>query len=237
MHNEHTHNMYLCTAAAILRLFASGPRGASVLIVGPCDAGKTTLFLQLRDRSIGNGTVASMKENEADIKLPSDKPSARPIHIIDIPGHPRLKTVFDVHAPSARGIIFLVDSVDFMPKKAEVAEQLYDVITHPVIAGRRLPVLLACNKADAGAKAHTVDFIRKRLEKEIDAMRSTRGALGGDGAASQAALLAGTSGEVFSFESLGTVGKGPVVSCASVSSLDTGGVTDVETFLRRCVKA
>lgn len=227
----------LCLTAVTLHLFASGPRGASVLIVGPSDAGKTTLFLQLRDRSTGKGTVASMQPNEADIKLPSDKPSARPIHIIDIPGHPRLRTVFDVHAPSARGVVFLVDSVDFMPKKSEVAEQLYDVITHPVIAGRRVPVLLACNKADAGVKAHTVDFIRKRLEKEIDTMRSTRGALGGDGAASQAALLAGASGESFSFERLGMVGKGPVVSCAAVSALDAGGVADVEAFMRKCVKA
>ena len=103
-------------------MFASGPRGAAVLIVGPCDAGKTTLFLQLRDRATGNGTVASMQPNEADVKFLSDKPSARPIHIVDIPGHPRLRHVFDVHAPSARGVVFVVDSVDFMPKKAEVAE-------------------------------------------------------------------------------------------------------------------
>lgn len=222
---------------AILRVFASGPRGVAVLIVGPCDAGKTTLFLQLRDRSTGKGTVASMHPNEADVKLPYDKASARPIHVVDIPGHPRLRHVFDVHAPSARGVVFLVDSVDFMPKKAEVAEQLYDVLTHPVIAGRRLPVLLACNKADAGAKAHTVDFIRKRLEKEIDGMRSTRGALGGDGAASQAAALSSGSGGLFTFEALATVGKGPIVTCAAVSAVDSGGISDVEAFLRRCVPA
>ena len=80
------------------------------------------MFLQLRDRATGNGTVASMQPNEADVKFLSDKPSARPIHIVDIPGHPRLRHVFDVHAPSARGVVFVVDSVDFMPKKAEVAE-------------------------------------------------------------------------------------------------------------------
>ena len=111
------------------------------------------------------------------------------------------------------------------------------MLTHPVIAGRRLPVLVACNKADAGAKAHTVDFIRKRLEKEIDGMRSTRGALGGDNAASQAAILSSAPGEAFTFESLATVGKGPVVSCAAVSALDSGGVKDVENFLRKCVPA
>lgn len=42
------------------------------------------------------------------------------------------------------------------------------MLAHPAVARRRLPVLLACNKMDMGARAHTVDFIRKRLEKEID---------------------------------------------------------------------
>ena len=46
--------------------------------------------------------------------------------------------------------------------------QLYDLLAHPAVGRRRLPVLLACNKADMGERAHTVDFIRKRLEKEID---------------------------------------------------------------------
>jgi hypothetical protein len=31
-------------------------------------------------------------------------------------------------------------------------------------------VLLACNKQDMGSKAHTVEFIRKRLERELDAV-------------------------------------------------------------------
>ena len=45
--------------------------------------------------------------------------------------------------------------------------QLYEVLAHRSVAGRRLPVLLAANKSDAGIKAHTVDFIRKRLEREL----------------------------------------------------------------------
>lgn len=186
---------------------------------------------------MGAGTVASMRPNEAEVTLPGDKPSARPARLVDIPGHPRLRSTFDVHAPSARGVVFLVDSVDFMPKKAEVAEQLYDLLTHPVVGGRRLPVLLACNKADAGARAHTVDFIRKRLEKEIDGMRGTRGALGGDDAAAAAAALASPApGEAFSFEGLARA-RGPVVTAVACSALDAGGVADVAAFIRRCVPA
>ena len=45
--------------------------------------------------------------------------------------------------------------------------QLYEVLAHKSVTGMRIPVLLAANKADAGVRSHTVDFIRKRLEKEL----------------------------------------------------------------------
>ena len=35
------------------------------------------------------------------------------------------------------------------------------------LGGRKLPVLLAANKADHGAKAHSPDFVRRRLEREL----------------------------------------------------------------------
>ncbi len=44
-----------------------------MLIVGPCDAGKTTLFLQLRDGTTHSGTVASMQENMGEFALSTEK--------------------------------------------------------------------------------------------------------------------------------------------------------------------
>lgn len=63
-----------------------------------------------------------MQSNESIIRLRNDKPNAHPVKVIDIPGHPRLRREFDKLASHARGIVFVVDSVDFMPKKTEVAE-------------------------------------------------------------------------------------------------------------------
>lgn len=113
--------------------------------------------------------------------------------------------------------------------------QLFDVLTHPVVAGRRLPILLACNKADLGSKAHTTQFIRKILEREIDAMRSTRRSLAGDEAGTTDVL--GPPGESFSFQTPSGRSRSPVVTFASVSAVDSGGVKDVETFIRRCIPA
>lgn len=60
------------------------------------------------------------------------------------------------------------------PSGLQVAEQLYDVLASKAISSRQMPVLLLANKADCGAKAHSVEFIRKRLEKALDQLRTTR---------------------------------------------------------------
>lgn len=57
----------------MLKRLVGGPRGSVVLLVGPCDAGKTTLFHQLVEGSTHLGTVASMQANEASGLLASEK--------------------------------------------------------------------------------------------------------------------------------------------------------------------
>ena len=48
-----------------------------------------------------------------------------------------------------------------------LCRQLIEILNHPYVRKRRIPLVIACNKSDEGAKAHTVDFVRKRLEKEM----------------------------------------------------------------------
>jgi signal recognition particle receptor subunit beta len=44
------------------------------------------------------------------------------VHLVDVPGHPRVRRGFQAHLPSARGVVFVLDSVDFLPHKTETAE-------------------------------------------------------------------------------------------------------------------
>lgn len=53
----------------IIRSAAGGRGGAPVVVAGPCNAGKTTLFFQLRDGSTHLGTVASMQENSSSVRV------------------------------------------------------------------------------------------------------------------------------------------------------------------------
>ncbi len=147
--------------------------------------------------------------------------------MVDIPGHPRMfSRLLSEHADRTRGIIFVVDSVDFMPQKEQIAEQLYDVLAHPVISGRRLPVLLACNKSDCGTKAHTMEFIRKRLEKAIDQLRSSRSAMSDDSKRNE---VLGRADEAFSFAGLAKA-HGARLSVTDLSALE-GQIQSVQQFL------
>ncbi len=55
----------------------------------------------------------------------------------------------------------------FADVQVEAAEELFEVLTHPSIAKRRVPILLACNKMDLETQAHSIDFVRRTLEKQV----------------------------------------------------------------------
>lgn len=103
-------------------------------------------------------------------------------------------------------------------------ESSLQVISDPMLQRRGVPLLLVCNKTDEGAKAHTTDFVRKRLEKELEALRGTRATLG-EGAP-QGGRIA-REGEAFTFVGL----RSPRVSVAGGSAL-TGDLNEVLEFLR-----
>lgn len=185
------------------RFLRKDSAGWSVLLVGPCDAGKTALFLRLvKGGEEMRSTVTSMQPNEGMASLGNEKRC----HVIDLPGHPRLQSFFHNHVTKAKGVVMVVDSMDFNASKDEAARHMYSLLTSPVIRGRGIPIVVACNKSDGGAKAHSVDFIRKRLEKLIyDMYMSDTGNSGLDSIGNEEErehnILTG-SGETFTFSDL-----------------------------------
>ncbi|CAI9099702.1 OLC1v1036562C1 [Oldenlandia corymbosa var. corymbosa] len=84
---------------------------------GLSGSGKTVLFYQLRDGSSHQGTVTSVEPNEGIFVLHSEaikKLKIKPIHVVDVPGHSRLRTKLDDYVPKAAGIVFDVDAVEFL---------------------------------------------------------------------------------------------------------------------------
>ncbi|KAA8550188.1 hypothetical protein F0562_001872 [Nyssa sinensis] len=218
--------------ALFLLLFRLFKRTASNIIVlaGLSGSGKTVLFYQLRDGSSHQGTMTSMEPNEGTFVLHSEmtkKGKIKPVHIVDVPGHSRLRPKLDEFGPQAAGIVFVVDALEFLPNCRAASEYLYDILTWATIVKKKIPVLILCNKVDR-VTAHSKEFIRKQLEKEIDKLRASRTAISAADIANEYTL--GVAGEPFSFSQCHSK-----VTVAEASGL-TGDVSQLEQFIREHVK-
>ncbi|KAM0974056.1 hypothetical protein ACFX2I_017161 [Malus domestica] len=146
---------------------------AQKLISGHSGCGKIVLFYQLRDGSSHQGTVTSMEPNDGYFVLHSENSKGgkeNHVHLIDVPGHSRLRAQLD----------------DFLPQAAGIA----------TVVRKKIPVLILYNKTDK-VTAHIKEFIRKQLEKEIEKLRASRSAISAADIANDFTL--GVPGEVFSF--------------------------------------
>jgi hypothetical protein len=52
------------------------------------------------------------------------KGKIKPVHIVDVPGHARLRPKLDDFLPKACGLVFVVDALDFMPHLRSAAEYI-----------------------------------------------------------------------------------------------------------------
>lgn len=142
-----------------------------VLIFGLSDAGKTLLYCRLVV-SKRMHTYTSLKENTACIDLKNKKS----LRLIDLPGNDRLRMkLLDDFKHLARGVIFVIDSLNFSREIRDVAELLYTILSDNIINQNRVPFLIVCNKQDE-AMAKGSKVIQNQLEKEINTLRITRSA-------------------------------------------------------------
>eukprot|EP00252_Welwitschia_mirabilis_P021662 TRINITY_DN5611_c0_g1_i1.p1 TRINITY_DN5611_c0_g1~~TRINITY_DN5611_c0_g1_i1.p1 ORF type:complete len:279 (-),score=42.06 TRINITY_DN5611_c0_g1_i1:276-1013(-) len=202
----------------------------TILLTGLSGAGKTVLFYQLRDGSVHQGTVTSMEPNEDCFILHSEKlkkGKIKPIHVVDLPGHSRLRSKLDEFLSQAAGIVFLVDALDFLQNSRGTAEYLYDILTRAFVVKKKIPVLIFCNKVDR-VTAHSKEFIRKQLEKEIEKLRISRSAISEADITNEVTL--GLQGQTFTFSQC--LNKVAVVDGSAL----TGDISEVEQFIREHVK-
>lgn len=152
----------------------------SILLCGQDGAGSTSAYLLLKNKSLGLGTVTSMIENESEVEI-SSRGDANgggiKVNVIDIPGHAKIRNRFyDRFLPRAKAIVFFVDGVEFSTNKRDVADHLYNeiLIEYDNVRSKRIPILIACNKMDKTESCSPASFVKKRLESEIEIIRTTR---------------------------------------------------------------
>ncbi|KAG2178105.1 hypothetical protein INT43_003358 [Umbelopsis isabellina] len=164
-------------AIGLTFIFQKKASNSTYLVLGPTDAGKTALFTRLRYNK-RTPTITSMKENEAILELVNDDGTPitkKPIQLIDVPGHERLRFRYTDFLPITRGVIFVVDSTTIGRSARSTAEYLYDVLANQHTSKSNIPILVACNKTDLFTALPT-SKIQTLLEAEINRLRATKSA-------------------------------------------------------------
>lgn len=54
--------------------------------------------------------------------FPYQKRKIKPVHLVDVPGHSRLRPKLDEYLPKAAGIVFVVDALEFLPNCRAASE-------------------------------------------------------------------------------------------------------------------
>ncbi|KAM7357098.1 signal recognition particle receptor beta [Cochliomyia hominivorax] len=148
----------------ILRKRSSARR--DFLLTGINEAGKSSIFMRVLHNKFPE-TFTSIKENVGDYKI-----GGLTGRLVDIPGHYRVRDkCFDEYKKTAKGIIFVLDSVTVQKDIRDVADALYTILTDP--ATLPCSFLVLCNKQDL-ATAKSVQVIKTSLEKEMNIIRDTR---------------------------------------------------------------
>ncbi|TFK42300.1 signal recognition particle receptor beta subunit-domain-containing protein [Crucibulum laeve] len=167
----------------------SSSKGNALLLVGPPDAGKTSILFSLVYRQT-LPTHTSMQTNTSVLTLGEEK---RTIQIVDVPGHPRIRDQFNEHMADARAIAFVVDASTVSRNGAAVAEHLHHIL-HALTSlppSQTLPSLvILAHKADllkgtstsANSSTLAINRVKTILERELEKRRvSQSGGVGVEG--------------------------------------------------------
>jgi len=182
---------------------AKGPKASAVLLTGPPNAGKTALFLTLKDGKVHTGTTTSMQPNEADFTaVKYDDESAPALHYIDYPGDASLGYRLPDYYPVAKVIVFLIDANDKKSIEREAAEAMYRILTSPEIVEQSPSIIVACNKCDL-ILASKPPLLKKLFETELQKLTKTQGQAEDavtDDADAKESIPLGIDGENFEFD-------------------------------------
>nr|CDS16679.1 signal recognition particle receptor beta [Echinococcus granulosus] len=168
----------------LLAYFCIGStRRSTVLITGPCDAGKTSLLIMLAHKRNAM-TFTSLIPNVEDYELRMK--NLRKLKIVDVPGLEKLR--------------FECINKQRANTGQDTAEYLFDLMTNATLARSRAPFLILCNKNDLPDAKDAVS-IEQMLETELTTLcRTKANALAGlDGHQELRVPLVKKSGEKFLF--------------------------------------
>jgi ADP-ribosylation factor-like protein 6 len=118
-------------------------REVSVLVVGLDNSGKSSLLNYLRPRDIQSNDIAPT----VGFNVEHFKCKGLQFNAFDMSGQSRYRTLWGNYYHTANGIIFVVDSSD-KTRILVAREELQQLLSHPDIITRNIPILFFANKMD-----------------------------------------------------------------------------------------
>lgn len=201
------------------------PKGDTILFTGNMSTGKTALFYQLK-QGLFRPTYTSMKENDATF-VPKDLEAEiqTPRRFVDLPGHASLRNRVSEFLSHTRAIVFCFDAsscinilthTNHTHTEKAVSEEdaqalrtfnqavqfLFQILIDASTKKKKLPILIVLTKVDKVKQELDLEFIREKIEKQLDkcrALQSSMSDLGSKDESGQIHTL-GIEGEPFKFE-------------------------------------
>ncbi|KAK3241145.1 hypothetical protein CYMTET_49060 [Cymbomonas tetramitiformis] len=146
----------------------------SVLVVGCAGSGKTTIVNSLKpDKE--EEIVPTVGFSIERFKFKKSK-----LTVIDMSGQAKYRKLWDCYYEDAKAVVFVIDAAD-EGSFPEAATALDEVLSHPHVKAKRLPLLVFANKKDL-AKALSAEEVTRDLDlsKKVD-LKQTWQVIGSSG--------------------------------------------------------
>lgn len=159
------------TVVLFLVFRKKAPTPDAALLLGLQDSGKTAVYTRLRygDEIPLKDTVTSIDVNEGPL---TDESTSKSVTVVDVPGNSRqMGALLPGLAGRAGCVVFVIDAKDFSGQSKENAARILDIFSNSAFSRRKM--LVACNKSESPL-ASSLAFVRKRLEKDIELLLTTR---------------------------------------------------------------
>jgi len=154
--------------------------GNAILFVGPSDAGKTAITSSLTFHQ-ALPTHTSLQVNETQVTFSSPTSKEQTLRIVDVPGHPRVRSQFSKYLGDAKGVVFVVDTSSVTRNGPVIAEHLHTIM-HALSSlpptAYSPPLTILAHKADllsvpasSSRPKVATDRVRSILERELEKRR------------------------------------------------------------------
>jgi len=122
---------------------ASKRSAANIVVVGLDNSGKTTIINRLKPGEAQSSNIVPT------VGFTVEKFQYRSLQLIafDMSGQGRYRNMWEHYYRDCNGIIFVIDSSDKL-RLAVAREELDQLLAHPEIRERRVPILFFANKMD-----------------------------------------------------------------------------------------